>query len=205
LDIAGVASELEFQSQAYLKALHRDINYALINSTGAVTGAAAVSAKFSGVFSSVATNKSHPTATTSVFIESELIAMIKSIFDQTGEVMSNLKCFANSGSINNILSFTGVGKTQYVTDNTNVHNRLVTLVLTNFGNISIIPDTMLSGTGNMAVMNMDYWAVAWKRPIKMIPLGITKDAKTAYWVTELTIEYLREKANAIMTGIVSTY
>jgi hypothetical protein len=205
LDIAGVANELEFQSQAYLKAMHRDINYALINNTGAVTGDGSAAAKFSGIFSSVTTNLSKPAATTSVFVESEILAMIKSIFDQTGEVSTNLKCFANSGSVNNILSFTGLGKTQYVTETTKEHNRLVTLIITNFGNITIIPDTMLSATGKLAILNMNYWALAWKRAIKMIPLAITKDARTAYWVTELTIEYLREKANAIMTGIVSTY
>ncbi len=202
MNTAGVNDLYKWTADGRFTELGKDVEYALINSTGSVSGAASTASRLCGMFAATTTNTSAPAATTSVFTEDEFVELVRKCFDQTGEG-SDLQAHTGSLNIKRITNFTGLGKTQYVDEETKVHNRLVNYVLTNFGTVKLVPNLNV-GNGSIGLFNMDTWALAVKRAPELIALPSSTDGKSAYWVFEATIEYLNELANAKMTGIATS-
>lgn len=203
VDIAGIQSEYQFQADAQFTALRRDIEWAFLNNTAAVSGTSAVAATLCGVFSAVATNISSAASASSVYTEAEFIAAEKSIFVQRG-IPSDLDVHMAPVDITRIMAFTGphsTGKILQVQPDTTTHQRNVSVIVTNFGKMAIIPNNMLVGVGKMLFADMKTWCLAVKVPPKLKALAKTTDATSAYWKTELTLEYLNESANAQISAI----
>jgi len=202
-NVAAIKNLFSWTADQQFLALRKDINYTLINSVASVSGAAATASRMLGMFGAVTTNTSTPAATTSVFTESEFINMAKQVVIATGETR-DLSCHTGAVNVGRITDFTGVGKTQYVQEgSTGKHNRLVNLLLTNFGNIKIVTDTAV-GDSQIGMFDFNTWALAYARTPKLAKLPEATDGKSSYWVTELTLEYLHEAANAKMTGIATS-
>jgi hypothetical protein len=203
-DIAGVKSEYQFQADAAFTGLRRDIEWAFMNNTATgVSGTSAVAATLAGPFGVIATNISTP-ASASVFNETEFLTPFRKIFQQRG-VFANLDVHASPKDTMTIMAFTGPGtsgKFLMVNENTQVHNRQVSVIITNFGRAAIVPNNILVGLGKVLFADMQTWCLAVKVPPKLKPLAKTTDSTSAYWKAELTLEYLNESANAIITGTV---
>ena len=105
-----------------------------------------------------------------------------------------------------VMGFTGPGtsgKFLMVNEQSTTHNRQVSVILTNFGKASIVPNNMLAGLGKILYADMQTWAIAVKVAPKLKPLAKTTDSTSAYWKTELTLEGLNESANAFVSGTVT--
>jgi len=206
LDIAGIKSEYQFQADAAFTGLRRDIEWAFLNNTTTgVSGTVSVAAQMAGPFGLITTNSAAPAATTSVLTETEFITNIKKIFTKRG-VFVTLDCHADPVDVVRIMNFTGpstTGKFLMVNETTTVHNRQVSVIVTNFGKVSIVPNNLLAGLGKMLFADMQTWSLAVKVPPKLKALAKTTDSTTAYWKTEITLESLNESANAMMSGLAS--
>lgn len=199
MQTAGINDLYKWTADARFTELGKDIEYALINSTASVSGSAGTASRLAGMFAATTTNTVAPSATTSVFTEDEFVELVRKCFDQTG-TGSDLQAHTGSLNIKRITNFSGLGKTQFVDEETKVHNRLVNYVVTNFGTIKLVPNLNV-GNSTIGLFNMDTWALAIKRPPELIALPSSTDGKSAYWVMEMTVEFLNETANAKMTGI----
>jgi hypothetical protein len=206
LDIAGIKSEYQFQADAAFTALRRDIEWAIMNNTTTgVSGTISVAPQMAGPFGTITTNSSAPAASTSVLTETEFITNLKKIFTKRG-VFVTLDAHCDPVNVLTVMAFTGpstTGKFLMVSENTTVHNRQVSVIVTNFGKVSIVPNNLLAGLGKMLFADMQTWCMAVKVPPKLKALAKTTDATTAYWKTEITLESLNESANSFMSGLAS--
>lgn len=200
--VAGIRDQFAWTAEQQFTALRKDINYALIENTVAVTGPVGTAREMQGMFGAITSNTSTPAASTSVIVESDLIALVRKIVDATGETR-NLVCHTGSKTIERITAFTGLGKTQFVTDESDKHNIKVNIIITNFGNIKLITDGQVGNT-RLGLFDFSTWALAYARTPKLKRLPEATDGRSAYWVTELTLEYLYEAANAKMTNLANT-
>lgn len=204
IDIAGIKSEYQFQADAAFTNMRRDIEWAFMNNSAAVTGTTAVAAVMCGVIGAITTNIiSASTTATSVFSESDFISGLSKIFAQRG-VYADLDIHACPVDVARIMGFTGPGtatKFLNVMPDTTVHQRTVSIIATNFGKCSIIPNNLLAGLGKMVYADMKTWALAVKVPPVLKALAKTTDSTSAYWKTEITLEWLNQSANALMSAI----
>lgn len=203
VDIAGIATEYKFQADCAFTRLRRDIEWAFLNNGAAVSGTSAVAATLAGPFSLISTNISSAASASSVYTESEFIASQRSIFAARG-VQSDVEVFMAPIDVGRIMAFTGVhstGKMQMTTETSKIHNRTVSIVVTNFGKMSIIPNQMLAAVGKMLFADAQTWALAVKVAPKLKALAKTTDSTSAYWKTELTLESLNESANSQISAI----
>lgn len=202
-DIAGVKSEYQFQADAAFTGLRRDIEWQFMNSTSSVTGTSATGAQLMGVFGAITTNLSIPSSASSVFTEAEFIKPMQQIFTQRG-VFTELDVHAAPVDVTRIMGFTGPGtatKMLVVNPDTTTHQRSVSILVTNFAKAAIVPNNLLVGVGKLLYADMKTWALAVKVPPKLKALAKTKDSTSAYWKTEITLEWLNQSANAALTGI----
>jgi hypothetical protein len=135
--------------------------------------------------------------------ETEFITNVKKIFTKRG-VFVTLDAHVDPVNVLTIMAFTGPSTTSkflMVAENTTVHNRQVSVIVTNFGKVSIVPNNLLAGLGKMLFADMQTWCLAVKVPPKLKALAKTTDATSAYWKTEVTLESLNESANAFMSGL----
>jgi hypothetical protein len=200
--IAGIEDEFAWQAQVGLTHLRLDINYALINNAAAVPGSDIVPPEMLGMFAAVVTNATIPADPGGIFTEDEILDMPAQVYNSTRMNSREFMLFTGSVNINRIANFKGINnaKNQVINAMDTVHNRMVTVIRTNFGNITLFPEQDVGNT-RIGLFDMDTWALAVKREVQMERVAQTKDAVEAYWVTECTVEYLNEKANAKMTGI----
>jgi len=206
VSIAGIKSEYQFQADAKFTELRRDIEYAFMNQTASASGTSAVAASMVGPFGAITTNSSAPAATTSVLTETEFLTPIRKIFASRG-VFVNLDVHAAPKDVITIMGFTGPGvsgKSLMVSENTTVHNRQVSVIVTNFGRATIVPNNFLATLGKILYADMQTWCLAVKVPPKLKALAKTTDTTQAYWKTELTLEYLNQSANAFVSGTYAT-
>ena len=208
VDIASIKTEYQFQADAYFTALRRDIEYAFFNNTTSASASAAPGIML-GAYGAITTNKAIPAAGVgSAFTETDFIGILKTIFTQRG-VFFNLDVHAAPVDVARIMSFTGptaTGKFLMVNEGTTAHNRQVSVVVTNFGKAAIVPNNIafLSASvsaGKMLFADMQTWALAVKVPPKLKALAKTTDSTSAYWKTELTLEYLNESANGQISAM----
>jgi hypothetical protein len=205
-DIAGIKSEYQFQADAAFTGMRRDIEWAILNNTTTgVSGTSAVAATLAGPFGTITTNSSAPAASTSVLTETEFLTPLKQIYTKRG-VFLTLDVHAAPRDVMTVMGFTGPGtqgKLQVVNENSTIHNRQVSVIVTNFGKATIVPNNMLAGLGKILYADMQTWSLAVKVPPKLKSLAKTTDSTSAYWKTELTIEHLNESANAWVSGTVT--
>lgn len=205
-DIAGIKSEYQFQADAAFTGMRRDIEWAFLNNTSTgVSGTSAAAATLAGPFGVITTNSSAPAAETSVLTETEFLTPIKQIFSKRGAFLA-LDVHAAPRDVMTVMGFTGPGtsgKFLMINEQSTTHNRQVSVILTNFGKASVVPNNMLAGLGKLLYADMQTWSLAVKVPPKLKPLAKTTDSTSAYWKTELTLEHLNESANAFVSGTVT--
>ncbi len=203
MTVAGVRSEWEFQSSVAFTQLKRDIEWGLIHNSASTTGAsatAAASALALGMFGACTTNSYAPAATSSVFTEDEIITMLMDINSNTGDPGDGLELHTGPLNIKRIMNFTGLQKSQVVGPKDTIHNRTVTIITTNFGNVALVTNIMV-GNGLVGVFDFNTWGFVEKVAPVMKKLGRDGDSTTAYWKTEWSIHWLSERSNAVMSGI----
>jgi len=211
IDIAGIKTEYQFQADANFTALRRDIEWAFMKNVAASAGTSAAAATLAGCFNVISTNVAVPaTGTGLAMAEVDVLGMFQKIFTQRG-VFFNLDIHAAPVDVARIMAFTGpgtAGKFLMVSETTTVHNRQVSVIVTNFGKAAVIPNNIVATTataaGKILFADMQTWALAVKVPPKLKALAKTTDSTAAYWKTELTLEYLNESANGQISAMATS-
>lgn len=204
VDTAGRADEMDYQTAKMGRELKRDIESALLGLQAATAGGAASARALAGVASWLWTNQRQkgasattptvtsgapltaPTAgTTATFVEADLKAVLKSCWDSGGDpnvVMLN--------SFNKQLAsaFTGIA-TQY---RDNPQKGPATIIgaadvyVHDFGTVQIVANRFVPAA-NVYALDMEYWGVAYLRPLQRFALAKTGDSDRMELLAEYTL------------------
>ena len=193
---AGRGSEYSYQMAKKMKELARDMEYAIVNGTGA-SGASATARALKGVLSWIGTNVGTGTATgDEALTETMYNNLLQDIYDEGGNPDVT---YANG--------FQKRAISQFSTPNTrNINTEDKRLIATvdvydsDFGLQQIILDRYMP-TGEVAVLEEDMWKVAMLRPVKFKELPDNGGGPKGQVEAEFTIEALNEKSSGKITGL----
>ena len=217
VDAAGRADELDYQVAKRGRELKRDIETALCGSQAATAGAAASARVMAGLGAWIATNEvataastaqttpvttsgyptTAPTAgTAGTFVESDLKEAIKLCWDEGGD-----PTVVMTGSFNKqqASAFSGIG-TLYRDSQPNGALRPGSIVgaadvyVSDFGTHQIVANRF-QPAGTAYVLDLDYWACSFLRPIQTEDLAKTGDSDRKMLIAEYTLEAKNEKAS----------
>lgn len=204
VNTAGRRDEMSYQISKRAKELKRDIESACLGLQAATAGSASVARATAGVAAWLWTNQRQkgasattptvtsgapttaPTAgTAATFTEADLKAVIKSCWDAGGD-----PTVVMLGSFNKQLAsaFSGIA-TQY-RDNPQAGPATIIgsadVYVSDFGQHQIVANRF-TPAANVYVLDMEYWEIAYLRPIKQNPLAKTGDSDQVQILTEYTL------------------
>lgn len=222
-DSAGRADELSYQIARRGKELKRDMEYALVRNQASSAGGTGTARSLASVESWLATNKTSlgtgtaqttpgyssgtvatPTdsSTAGTFTKAGLDAVIRACWTQGGEPKVIMV-----GPFNRTLlsGFTGISTLQ-TPANAQSDTTLMGAIdyyKSNFGTLKVVPNRF-SRDQTALVLDMDYWAVSFYRPIQMTPLAKTGDSDRAMMLCEFTLESRNEAASGKVTDLTTS-
>lgn len=213
VDKAGRKSELAMQMAKRSKELKLDIEAILLSNQAKVTGNSTTAPKLASVVSWVKTNVdkdaggTNPTGdgtdartdsgTTRAFTEALLKNVLKSIFTNSAEEPDVLllpptqKQVASTFAGNANRQVDAKGKTLVAA---------IDVYVGDFSTVRILPSRLMR-TSDGLVLNFEYWALAWLRPIKSTELAKTGDAEKRMLLGEYTLEARNEAASGIIADL----
>ena len=224
VDKAGRKNELSYQMAKKGKELKRDMELALTQNQASSAGSSAVARSLASIESWLSTNEvkntsADSTATTAGFSSGTVAAPIDGT-TQTTVTEANLKtaikdCWTQGGDPKVILcgpvnkqyisGFSGIA-TQY-RNNPQVGQATIIgaadVYVSDFGEHQIIPDRF-SRDRTVLVLDMDYWGVAYLRPMQMQKLAKTGDAEKRLLLTEFTLVAKNEAASAKVSNVLAS-
>jgi hypothetical protein len=216
---AGRGSELQYQILKRSRELKRDMELTLLGQQGATAGAIGDARKLAGVgvwlwdnnvvvggnYSTSTFTSGVPTAdvltTTSVsaLTTTTLNSAIAATWDDGGDASLVL---VNAALKQRISGFTGIA-TQY-RDNPQVGPGVIIgaadTYVSDFGTHYIVADRYMPAN-NVYVLDMDYWEVAYLRPMQTAELAKTGDSEKRLVLTEFTLKALNPSASGKVSGV----
>jgi hypothetical protein len=204
VDKAGRKSELAYQMAKRSKELKRDIESILLTNQARVTGNTTTAPKLASVLSWIHTNTNHvgtdPTGDGSdTRVDGTQRAldegMVNDVLSQIWEVSSEEpdvlmvggwnKTVVSGFDGNNVRNVNATGKKLVAS---------IDVYESDFGTVRIVPNRFMRPRDAL-VINFDYWALAWLRPIKSVELAKTGDAEKRMLIGEYTLEAKNEAAS----------
>ena len=212
---AGRADELAYQISKRGRELKRDMETALTGSQAASAGGAATARNLAGIGAWLATNQvqkgahattpattsgaptTDPTAgTAATFVEADLKSVVKKCWDNGGDP-GVIMC----GSFNKQVAsgFSGIG-TQFrdVQPSGPVAPGSIVgaadIYISDFGQHQIVANRFMP-SANVYALDMEYWCVAYLRPITTEDLGKTGDSDRRMLIAEYTLGSKNEAAS----------
>lgn len=194
----GVTSEYEYQAEKAMKEHANDIEYALINGTGA-SGATGSARKLRGIVAMTTTVNETGSATgNEALTETMFNDMLQDVWTQGG---SPDWVLAPAAQKRKISQFDGFAKVDRNIDA--MEKKMVTPIdyyLSDFGEVSIALERYLPSTTVQAVTK-DLVMLGELRPTKQEDLAKTTDGKPGAWVSEVTLIALNEKSGGKITQL----
>jgi hypothetical protein len=215
---AGRGSELQYQILKRSRELKRDMEYTLLGNQGATAGAIDGARKLAGVgpwlfgnnvavvtnYSTAPVTSGAPlvdvltTTSVSALVSSRLNSAIAAAWEDGGDASLVL---VNASLKQAISGFTGIA-TQY-RDNPQVGPGVIIgsadTYVSDFGTHYIVADRFMPAN-NVYCLDMDYWEVAYLRPMQTVELAKTGDAEKRLVLTEFTLKALNPDASAKVSG-----
>ncbi len=206
VDVVGGQDPMSYQKSKELTALKLKWEYTIINGAAKASGSSGVARNMSGIKSIISSHLTNRDSGTSLSV-AEINAVVKEQFDGT-----------NSVGIENMFDLIVVPmglKQKLGTLSTNITRveeattkRLtfpVQVLETDGGEHRIIPHQDVPGAaatpGPTALfLRESAWQIAWLRQPFFKPLASQGDNEKGEWISEGTLRYLAEKANAMRTG-----
>ena len=196
-DPAGYKDEYAFQVEKALKEIGRDIEKALINGTGAVSGGTGTARALKGVLAWIATNVSTGTGTGRDITESELNSLLADIYKAGGDPDTILV----SPKQRNKMSGFFDDSRSYV-DSVKKFTSAIAVYDSNFGVMQVVSDIHMPDS-QLAVLDSSTWKIAQLRPVAKEETAKVADADGFAVVGELTLAAYAEKYNGKLTGLAS--
>lgn len=196
-DPAGYKDEYAFQVEKALKEIGRDIERALINGSGAVSGGTGTARELKGILAWISTNVSTGTGTGRNVTEAELNSLLADIYSAGGDPDTILV----SPKQRNKMSGFFDDSRSYV-DSVKKFTSAIAVYDSNFGVMQVVSDIHMPDS-QLAVLDSSTWKIAQLRPVAKEETAKVADADGFAVVGELTLAAYAEKYNGKLTGLAS--
>jgi len=202
----GLESEYAYQLEKAMKILKVMQEQILLNSTYAFDvpdsyECATAARTLRGVFAAITTNVKTGSSGACALTESMFNDLLQTIFEN-GNGTPDI-CFANGYNKRRISSFSSNNVRYINMQNEKTLRNTIVAYESDFGTISTVLDRWLP-KGDMPVLSMKDWNVAYLRKPFVQQLGIAGDAKEAQIITEYTLEHLNESNSGKATGLATS-
>ena len=224
IDQAGRADELAYQVAKRGKELKRDIEYALTRDQASSAGGAGTARASAGLESWLATNKTTagvsasgattpgfssgvvaaPTnaSTNGTFTKADLDAVIKECWSAGGDPTVIMVGPHNRTVIS---GFSGISTLQTDANASGDVTLMgaVDFYKSNFGTLKVVPNRF-QRDDTAFVLDMDYFSVAYLRPLELNPLAKTGDSEKRQMITEFTLCVKNESSSGKVTDLLTS-
>lgn len=212
VDKAGRKREMVYQMLLRSRELKRDIEFVLTNNQAPVTGNSTTARQLRPLCSWYATNDnrgasgadgSSSTAATDgtqrALTEDLLKTVLQNCWTQGGNPDRLM-----TGAFNKTVISGFTGNHSRIQDTSN--KKLVTAIdvyVHDFGSVKVVANRF-SRARDLHVLDTEYWAVAWLRPIHTVDLAKTGDATKGLIQAEYTLESRNEAASGIVADLTTS-
>jgi hypothetical protein len=197
-DPAGYRDEYAYQVEKALKEIGRDIEKALINGSGAVSGATGTARELKGILAWITSNVSTGTGTGRDITEAELNGLLASIYAAGGDPDTILL----SPKQRNKMSAFFDDSRQYV-DSVKKFTSAIAVYDSNFGVMQVVTDIHMPDA-TVAVLDSSTWKIPQLRPVAKEETAKVADADGFAIVGELTLAAYAQGYNGQITGLASS-
>lgn len=209
---AGRNREMVYQMLLRSRELKRDIEFVLTNNQAPVTGNSTTARQLRPLCSWYVTNDDR--GASGADGSSTTAATDGTQRDLTEDLMKTVlqKCWVEGGMPDVLM--TGAFNKQVISGFSGNHTRvqetankkLVTAIdvyVSDWGSHRVVPNRF-SRARDLHVLDMDYWAIAWLRPLATVDLAKTGDATKGLIQGEYTLESKNEKASGIVADLTTS-
>lgn len=197
-DPAGYKDEYAHQLEKKLKEIGKDIEKAIINGTGAVSGATGTARELKGILAWITTNVSTGTGTGRDITESELNTLLADIYSAGGDPDTLLMAPKQRNKMSGLFDTSR----QYI-DSIKTFTSAIAVYDSNFGMLQVVNDIEMP-VDTIAVLDTSTWKIPQLRPVTKEETAKTADADGFAIVGELTLASYAEGYNGKITGLAST-
>lgn len=203
VDPAGMGDVVAFQKTNSLRQLKADMEFALLNGSGLVSGASGTARQMAGINAVISTNLTARSSGTSMSV-TELEDILQNSYDATGSEYVAKVVLCPMGIKRKITTFT-TRVTHNVNSTDTVYNNIGFFDSTAAGMVKIVPHKdVINATGSTHVyaLNLDTFKMAFLkgREPKYQDVATIGDAKRGMYITELTLESRAERASVKRLG-----
>jgi hypothetical protein len=195
---AGRSSEMSYQKMKSMKELAKDIEYALLINSSAVSGDSATARELKGILGWISDNETTGDGAEQL-TEDKLNTCLQSIWADGGNPSVAL---VGAHQKRRISGFTT--NTRQIGADAEKLVRSVDVFRSDFGEIQVRLHHQLNTTEPDQIVilgDMGLWVKAWLRPISVKRLGVTGPSTTEFAEAELTLESREEKGSGKITGL----
>lgn len=197
VDPAGYKDEYAYQVEKALKEIGRDIEKALINGTGAVSGGTGTARELKGILAWITSNVSTGTGTGRDITEAEFNSLLAEIYEEGGDPDTILLAPKQRNKMGDLFE----SSRQFV-DNVKTFTSAIAVYESNFGMLQVVTDIQMPND-TIAVLDTSTWSVPQLRPVAKDDTAKVADADGFVVVGELTLASQAEKYNGKLTGLAS--
>lgn len=194
-DPAGYKDEYSRQLEKALKEIGRDIEKALINGTGAVSGGTGAAREMKGILAWITTNVSTGTGTGRDITEAELNDLLADIYEEGGDPDTLLVAPKQRNKMSALFD----NSRQFV-DSVKTFVSAIAVYESNFGMLQVVSDIQMPND-ELAVIDSSSWKIPQLRAVKKEDVAKTSDADEFALIGELTLASYAEKYNGKATGL----
>lgn len=211
VDKAGRDSEMAYQTEKQLRELKTDMEKSLCANNAAVTGDGSTASELGGYEAWVTSNVSRAgdgangglgtTAATDgtgrALTEALLQGVLQSCYTNGGD--PNLLIAGPSNRVA-ISGFDGTGFDRRIDTADGKYNTSIQFYVSDFGTLEVVPSRH-SRPESLLVVDTDYWATSFLRPVFSEEVPKTGDAIKEQIITEFTLEARNEAASGIVADL----
>ena len=197
VDPAGYKDEYAYQVEKALKEIGRDIEKALINGTGAVSGGTGAARELKGILAWITSNVSTGTGTGRDITEAEFNSLLAEIYEEGGDPDTILLAPKQRNKMGDLFE----NSRQFV-DNVKTFTSAIAVYESNFGMLQVVTDIQMPND-SIAVLDTSTWNIPQLRPVTKDDTAKVADADGFVVVGELTLASQAEKYNGKLTGLAS--
>lgn len=195
VDPAGYKDEYAYQVEKALKEIGRDIEKALINGTGAVSGGTGAARELKGILAWITSNVSTGTGTGRDITEAEFNSLLAEIYEEGGDPDTILLAPKQRNKMGDLFE----NSRQFV-DNVKTFTSAIAVYESNFGMLQVVTDIQMPND-TIAVLDTSTWNIPQLRPVAKDDTAKVADADGFVIVGELTLASQAEKYNGKLTGL----
>lgn len=208
---AGRSKEMAYQISKKTKELKRDMEGIFLSNQARAVGSNTVARRLGSVLSWIATNtnfgatgadpvgdgtNARTDGTIRAFTEVQLKDVLQKCWTQGGDPTVIMV----GGNNKQVASTFTAGSTRFDQSEDKRLTAAVDVYVSDFGTLKIVPNRFMRARDAL-VLDMDYWEVAYLRPVKTWPLAKTGDTEKNQILGEYTLKSWQQAASGIVADL----